>query len=138
GILDYGTVRKVGFGRPYGASWGEVFVNEKAFQLARYPNRGMLPIEEALAPGSIPREGDYANKGGTIRYTGKRLDSWVNESDPWIGGYFMWGYADDLIPVAGIDTIANSIHAAAATMYGMGDGMPYRTWYGFNLKSELD
>ena len=138
GIYDYGAVRKVGFARPYGNSWGEVFVDQKAFQLARYPNRGMLPIEEVLDTGSLPRIGDYSERGGIIRYSEQQVDKWADESDPWIGGYFMWGYADDMIPVARIDSVEKTIQAGAATMYGFGDGMPYRTWYGVNLKSELD
>lgn len=138
GIEDYGNIRKVGFGRPYGISWGEVFVNQKAFQLARYPNRGMLPIEEVLETGSLPRLGDYSDKGGVFRYTEQRIDKWVDEPDPWIGGYFMWGYADDMIPVGQIDSVEKTIKAATATMYGFADREAYRTWYGLNLRSELD
>lgn len=138
GIEDYGNIRKVGFGRPYGVSWGEVFVNQKAFQLARYPNRGMLPIEEALETGSLPWLGDYSDQGGVIRYTEPRVDKWVDEPDPWIAGYFMWGYADDLIPIGKIDTAEKTIKAGAATRNGFGDQKAYRTWYGVNLRSELD
>ena len=138
GITDYGNIRKVGFGRPYGPSWGEVFVNQKAFQLARYPNRGMLPIEEVLETGSLPRIGDYSDRGGVMRYTEPRIDKWADEPDPWIGGYFMWGYADDMIPIAKIDPTEKTIKAGAATMYGFADQEAYRTWYGINLRSELD
>ncbi len=138
GITEYGSIRKVGFGRPYGTAWGELFVNQKAFHLARYPNSGMLPIEEVLDTGSLPRLRDYSDRGGVFRYQGDRMDRWVDESDPWIGGYFMWGYADDMIPVAKIDATQKTIQAGAATMYGFAGNEPYRTWYGVNLKSELD
>ena len=138
GIQEYGRIRKVGFGRPYGASWGELFVNQRAFHLARYPNSGMLPIEEVLDAGSLPRLGDYSDRGGAFRYRESRIDKWVDEPDPWIGGYFMWGYADDMIPVAKVDSAEKTIRTGAATMYGFADKAPYRTWYGVNLKAELD
>ena len=138
GISDYGKIRKVGFGRPYGAAWGELFINKRAFHLARYPNEGMLQIKKVLDAGSVPRSGDYSNRGGTFSYKGSHMDKWANETDPWIGGYFMWGYADDMIPVSKIDSISKTIETGAATMYGFGDKKPFRKWYGINLKSELD
>lgn len=138
GISDYGKIRSVGFGRPYGVAWGELFINKKAYQLARYPNSGTIAIEKVLNKGSIPRNGDYTNKGGVFKYKESKIDSWTLEAEPWIAGYFMWGYADDMLPIDTIRVGEKTIQTKGATLYGFGDKEKYRRWYGLNLKAELD
>lgn len=138
GIVDYGNIRRLGFGRPYGTAWGELFVNKKAYHLARYPNTGMLPIKKVIDKGSIPRNKDYSNKGGIFKYSDKRIDAWANEQDPWIAGYFMWGYADDFLPIDTIRVAEKTIQSKGATLYGFGAKEKYRRWYGVNIKAELD
>lgn len=138
GIVDFGHIRMIGFGRPYGIAWGEVFINDRSLHLARYPNVGTMAIDKVLDTGSIPRVGDFSNRGATFKFKNEKVRKWALEADPWIAGYFMWGYADDMIPVKDIDTVNNTITVENATMYGFGDNKKYRTWYGINLKSELD
>lgn len=138
GIHDYGIIRNVGFGRPYGAAWGEFFVNNKPMHLSRWPNKGMIPMGKVLDKGSVPRHNDFANKGGEIKYDSLRINNWANEKDAWMSGYFMWGYADDMVKIASVDTVKHSLTTASATLYGYGDSKPWRNWYGVNLYSELD
>ncbi len=138
GIKDYGTIRNVGFSRPYGPSWAEIFVNTQPMHLARWPNEGMIPMGKAIDKGSIPRNGDFSDRGGILRYDSSRIDSWKNEKDAWMAGYFMWGYADDMVKIKNIDTVKKTIVTSSATLYGYGSGEPFRRWYGLNLLSELD
>ncbi|SFS85804.1 Right handed beta helix region [Zhouia amylolytica] len=138
GLDDYGNIRSVGFARPYGASWAELFVNKKPFHLSRWPNKGMIPIEEVLDKGSVPRNDDFSNLGGKFRYDSLRVDAWKYESDPWIAGYFMWGYADDMVSVKEINDTERTITTKIPTLYGFGDQKPWRKWYGVNILRELD
>ncbi len=136
--IPYGNIRNVGFARPYGSSWGELFINGRAYHLARWPNRGMIPMGRVLDPGAIPRDMDFSNRGGIISYDSVRINRWQKEREPWMSGYFKWGYADDMVRIAAIDTVHKTIRTASAAMYGYGSGAVYQQWYGVNLLSELD
>ncbi|WP_223549068.1 alpha-L-fucosidase [Aestuariivivens sp. NBU2969] len=138
GITNYGTLRHVGFARPYGPAWGEPFVNKKPLHLSRWPNQGMVPMGKVLDKGSVPRNDDFSNRGGLIKYNDARIDKWANETDVWMSGYFMWGYADDMVKIASVDTKAQTLKTASATLYGYGDSKPWRQWYGVNILAELD
>ena len=138
GITDYGEIRNVGFGRPYGPSWGEIFINGKPMHLARWPNEGMIPMGKVYDKGSIPRDEDYSSRGGIIQFDSSRINAWAKEKDAWMAGYFMWGYADDMVRIKSIDTVKKTISTASATLYGFGTGESWRRWYGVNILSELD
>ena len=138
GITDYGKIRNAGFARPYGPSWGEIFINDKPMHLAQWPNEGMIPMGKVLDKGSIPRDGDYSNRGGVIQYDSLRINTWAKEKDAWMAGYFMWGYADDMVRIKSIDTVNKTMFTASATLYGFGSGESWRRWYGVNILSELD
>ena len=138
GISNYGVLRNVGFSRPYGTAWGELFVNNKPLHLSRWPNKGMIPMGKVKNKGSVPRYDDFANRGGVIKYDSARIDKWIHETDAWMAGYFMWGYADDMVKIADINPKQNTITTASATLYGYGHGEPWRQWYGVNILAELD
>ncbi|UJH92662.1 hypothetical protein LZ575_09435 [Antarcticibacterium sp. 1MA-6-2] len=99
GITNYGELRNVGFSRPYGPAWGELFVNKKAMHLARWPNKGMVPTGKVLDKGSVPREDDFSDRGGIIQYDSLRINNWAKEKNIWMSGYFMHGYADDMVKI---------------------------------------
>lgn len=138
GITNYGDIRSVGFARPFGPSWGEVFINGKAMHLSRWPNKGMTPMGKVLDPGSIPRYNDFSKKGGVFKYDSERISSWNKPNDIWISGYFKWGYADDAVRLAKIDKKKKTITTAQPTLYGFDSGEHFRRWYAFNILEELD
>lgn len=138
GISNFGKLRNVGFSRPYGPAWGELFVNNKAMHLARWPNEGMIPMGKVLDRGSVPREDDFSDKGGVIKYDSLRINNWAQEKDVWISGYFMHGYADDQVQIKLIDNANQTLTTASATLYGFGNGKPWQKWYGLNILAELD
>lgn len=137
-ITDFGKLRNVGFSRPYGPSWGEIFVNGKPMHLAQWPNGSMIPMGKVLDAGSKPRDNDFANKGGVIQYDSLRVDRWIDEKNPWMAGYFNAGFADDMVKIESIDTSSKTITTSEATLYGFAHGHPWHTWYGVNILSELD
>jgi len=138
GIADYGRLRARGFRRPYIPAALELFVNDEPFRLARWPNDGVAPIGEVLDPGSIPRDGDFSNRGGRFTYDFDRADLWAQAEDVWLSGLFAYGFADDTIPVASIDTEHRTITMAQPHMYGIKSGRTWHGYYALNLLEEID
>ncbi len=139
GIRDLGKLRPVGFGRPYGPAWMEIFINGLPGKIARWPNNGTVPIHSVIDTGSIPRRGDTINRGGVFTYAETdRPSRWKEPQKAWISGFFMWGYAADAVPLKNIDTLNKTISTQIPTMYGYGSGKPWRAWYAYNLPEEID
>ena len=138
GIIDYGEMRNVGFRRPYGKSWAEIFVNGEPMHLAKWPNNGLVAIGKVLDSGSVPRNGDFTDRGGVFICDSSRILTWKNPEEVWITGYFNYGYADDAVRIASIDTKKKTIKTAGATLYGFNSGKPFNQWYAYNVKEELD
>ncbi|MHA4808424.1 right-handed parallel beta-helix repeat-containing protein [Flavitalea flava] len=139
GIRNLGQLRPVGFSRPFGVAWMEPYFNQVPGMLARWPNDSMLLIGKLIDSGSVPRYGDTTYRGGVFTYEGTdRPSRWRNPSNVWIAGYFMWGYADDAVPLQSIDTLQKKITTAIPTMYGFGTGKPYRAYYVYNIPEEID
>jgi hypothetical protein len=180
--VDPGKLHPVGFGRPFGPSWMEVFFNGTPGQIARWPNVGTVPIDSVLNGGSADtakkvvinghegeKEGliairpsetnrevvnfkptdiskkavkpaviDTAKKGGVFFYDDPRPSTWKEPQKVWLTGFFMWGYADDAVPVQKIDTIRRIIKTALPTRYGFGSGKPWRAYYAYNIPEEID
>jgi alpha-glucosidase len=138
GILDYGKIRPKGFGRPYTPAAMELFCNQQAMQLARWPNDSLVPIGKVLDPGSIPRNGDQSHRGATFKYEIDRPARWSQAKDIWIAGLFHYGYADDAVEVSTLDTEARTISTRQETMYGFESGKEFQRWFAFNLLEEID
>ena len=178
--IDPGVLRPVGFGRPMSPSWMEVFINGMPGQIARWPNKGTIPIDSVLNGGSTDtgkkagikpvelKEGligvhpseddrsvtefkptepakkpetkpiDTTKRGGTFTYDDLRPSDWKEPQKVWLTGFFMWGYADDAVPVKKIDTIRRIITTALPTKYGFGSGKPWRAYYAYNIPEEID
>lgn len=138
GITNYGELKQYGHSRPVVPAPLELFFNNRPMQLARYPNLGEIAVGKVIDPGSIPRYGDYSNRGGTFVYTDPRESRWAGEKDVWLQGTFKWGYSDDMIRVKSIDTVKHEITLATASIYGLGSGMPYQQYVALNILDELD
>lgn len=138
GINDYGEMRNVGFRRPYGKSWAEIFVNGEPMHLAKWPNHSLVTMGKVLDAGSVPRNGDYSDRGGLFVCDSSRILRWKNPGEIWITGYFNYGYADDAVRIAMINRKDKTIKTAGATLYGFNSGKPFNKWYAYNIKEELD
>jgi hypothetical protein len=140
GVDRIAKLYPVGYYRPFVPAWTEVFFNHIPGELARWPNKGSIAIDSVFDTGAIPRNGDYAKRGGIFRY-GKnvhRPSTWLQPENAFISGYFNPGYAVDNLPIKTIDTVKRSIEAGASTMYGIASGKPWRAWYAYNLPEEID
>lgn len=139
GITNTGKLRMTGFTRPFAPVWLEIFTDDTPGKLARWPNKGNVPIHSVLDTGSIPRWGDSTNRGGTFTYKDiNRPSRWKEPNKAWIAGFFMWGYADDAVPLKGIDTLKQTLTTLKPHSYGFGSGKPWRAWYAYNLPEEID
>lgn len=138
GINDYGEIKNIGFARPVVPAWGELFVNGQSMHLARWPNKGMIRMGKVVEPGSVPRNGDFKNKGATIKYDSARISKWKYTENMWISGYFHYGYADDALNISKIDTTKNELSTHFPTMYGFNSSYHWNRYYIFNVLEELD
>ncbi len=138
GITDFGKLRQYGHSLPVVTAQMELFFNDRPMQLARYPNWGQIPMGKVVDPGSVPRYGDFSNRGGTFLYTDPRTARWAGLDDVWLQGTFMWGYADDMIHVASIDTVTHEIKLSSPHLYGLGSGEAFREYVALNILDEID
>ena len=138
GIKDYGILNPKGFTRPYTPMSMELFCNGKPMILARWPNKGFEPMGAVLDPGSIPRNGDFSNRGGTFKFGSDRPLRWTKASDTRLSGFFCYGYADDAVKIAKLDTINKTFTTVQPHIYGFKSGANFQSWYAFNLLEEID
>jgi hypothetical protein len=138
GIDDYGVLRPVGFARPFGPTWAEVFVNGEPYSLARWPNDSTLKMGKIIDAGSVPRDGDFSNRGGEFTFDTDRPLSWKSYDDIWISGYFMRGWAEDAVELAGIDTEKKVFKTKQPSLYGFGTGAKFNRWFVYNVLEEVD
>lgn len=130
------NLHPTGFGRPNRTAWNELFVDDKPLTISCWPNDSMLLIGNVLVAGN--KEDKKAGKLPVFQYKSDRPKNWKNASNVWIGGYFGYGYADDMVPVKEIDTENSTIYAGDFTTYQFLTGTDYRRWYALNLIEEID
>jgi len=138
GIADYGILTQTGFGHPLKASAMELFINGKPGHLARWPNDSIIPVEKVIDQGSVSAEGDKDKRGGKFTYAGNHPSLWKNSDDIWIFGYFRYGWADDAIQLASIDTLGKVIATIQPHQYGFSSGQKWNGWYAYNIPEEID
>jgi parallel beta-helix repeat protein len=138
GIRDFGQHKQFGHSIAVSPAPLEVFFNHEPLTLARYPNTGSLLLGKIIDPGSVPRTGDYTERGGTFTYTDPRHASWVGQRDIWLQGTFNYGFADDYLRVESIDPEKKQVKLVQPHLYGLGAGQPYQQYVAHNILEELD
>jgi len=138
GISDFGEHRQYGHALPVCPAPLELFFNGEPMTLARYPNKGAIPIGKVLDPGSVPRYGDYSGRGAVFEYTDARHALWAGQKDVWFQGTFNYGYADDCIRVESIDVRTKQVKLAQPSLYGVASGKPFQAYVARNILDELD
>ena len=138
GITDFGKMSARGFRRPYVNPGLELFFDGDAMQIARWPNTGFVPIGKVVDKGSVPREDDFENRGGTFHYKYDRADQWKEADDIYVSGNWKAPFADDTLKVEKIDTEQKTIKLAYAHMYGIASGPEWCNYFVMNLLEEID
>ncbi len=142
GVTDYGQFGPRGFARPTLPAPVELFVDGTPLRIARWPNPGepRIPLGEVLDMGSVPRHGDDSNRGGVFRYVTERAERWTEAEDLHVSGIFTWGFADDTVKIAKIDTEAGTFTTVQPHRYGFGNSHQKSLWewHAVNLLEEID
>ena len=166
GITDYGEMNVYGAGLSYfwaadievpDAQAPELFFNDEAMHIARYPNAddgdGWLYIKEVIDPGDaiqnwtiyhevdkfVPEEErTYPPKGSIFKVddaTKERIANWGEASDPWVYGYWKETWSDQSMPVESMDTETGIVK----TKYPSGKTMTAgKYFYFYNMLEEVD
>lgn len=148
GIADYGILKQHGFGLIPEPTPLELFINSEPQTLARYPNEGILNIGRVYDKGSIPRVGDFTNRGAEFGYEFDRPAGWTKANDIWLHGKFSYGFNDDNLKVERIDQDKKSFKVVQPHIYGVFSctyanaqeqaGLSVRGYYAYNLLEEID
>jgi len=129
GIVEYGAIEDVSFGRAVVPMEMDLFVGGKPMQLARWPNEGWATI------GTVTK-GEH---GGEFTYSGEEPARWVGLKDIWIHGYLRYEWADGYEKIKSIDPAHHLIDLEHArnpgANYGIAAGQRYCV---FNVLEELD
>ncbi len=124
----------------------ELFFNDEAMTLARYPNEGWLKIadvpqfgEELIYKGNLPHKRFGIPVGrhyGRYTYESDRPERWHKTEDIWMHGYWSWDWSETYNKIEKIDAIKKEIYPAAP-YNGTGYTKEQR-FYFLNILEELD
>ncbi|MFO7724786.1 MAG: right-handed parallel beta-helix repeat-containing protein [Oceanipulchritudo sp.] len=130
-----------------GAGPLQLYHNEEAMPLARYPDKGWVRVADVPQEAGPPiREGHHSDRRdgkvptgrhyGAITYAGDRPSSWASHEDIWVHGYWTWDWAESTQRIEQLDTERRRITLAEPHhRYGYTSGQRY---YYFNIPEELD
>lgn len=138
GIHNYGTNKQYGHALPVIPAPLELFFNDEPLPMACYPNSGYLKVGKVIDPGSVPRTGDKSNRGAKFHYEDHRIDKWAAKKDIWLQGTFNYGFADDCIEIASIDSVKKIISLQSPHLYGVASGRDFQQYVALNIPEELD
>ncbi len=149
GISNFGQLTQHGFGRIPEPAPLELFIHEKRQPLARYPNTGKLLIGKIYDPGSTTSADTL--RGACFGYEYNRPERWLEARDAWLYGRFSYGFCDDHLGIAAIDTAAKTITTEHPHIYGVFPGIyadtnywremagrSLRGYFVYNLLEEMD
>jgi hypothetical protein len=129
GISDVGKL-------PPSSQPAELFFNDRALLLARWPNDGFVRIVQTAGNEPLDVRGIKGDKVGVFIYEGDRPSRWIDETDLWLHGYWFWDWADEYQRVRAIDIARKTIALDPPYHhYGYRAGMRY---YAVNVLAELD
>lgn len=127
GINDYGNPAANGI---------ELFFNNRAMTLARWPNTGFAKLTDVLGKTEVNVRGTKGTVEGIFRYDGERPQRWTSEQDAWVHGYWFWDWSDQRHRIKTINVDQQTIEVQPPYHgYGYRKG---QWFYGFNLLSEID
>lgn len=134
GIKDFGEMGG-GFGLKGGPGL-ELFFNDEAMTLSRYPNEGFIKITGVEGPTEIAWGNATGRVEGIFTYEGDRPERWKGESEAWVLGYWFHDWAEQRQRIESIDVAARRMTLEKPYHhYGYREG---RWFYGFNLLCEID
>jgi hypothetical protein len=157
GLYEYGVKRNRGFALDIVPADMELFIDNKAMEVAGWPNHGRrVQVGEVISPARLgeldigkelldpENPGQYKKydlsdyKGGIIKYDYERADRWGKAKDAFAFGYMGWGFSDNNFPIEFIDTENKTIHFKCPSVTGISNHAYYNTYRVYNLLEEID
>lgn len=131
GIADYGEILQFGMGLPSVVSPPQLYADDQAMTLARWPNEGYVRIKSVIDRGANGTKG----KGGVFTYDDNRPANWKKTDDIWMYGFWKQAWADSNTKVASIDLEKKAITTVQPHKYGYDAVGKY---YYYNILEEID
>ena len=75
----------------------ELFFNQQAMTLARWPNEGYTLVEE------VPPQDEEDGTGGQFTYLDHRVEGWGEEKEAWLHGFWRYQWSDEHLRIESID-----------------------------------
>jgi hypothetical protein len=115
----------------------EVFFQDRAMTLARYPNQGYLKIANVLDAQGAVTEREANTPEGKFVCDDPRPARWAHEHGIWLHGFWVWDWADLRIPLGSVDPTARTISLGPSP--GRSFHLRKGQWfYAENVLPELD
>ncbi|MBL7132632.1 MAG: right-handed parallel beta-helix repeat-containing protein [Phycisphaerae bacterium] len=132
GIRDLGALSR---GALHGGPMLELFFNDRAMPISRWPNKGWAKYGRVIDKGSIPRWAEKPDRPGVLEYTGDRPKRWAKAPEIFLHGYWHHDWYDDVLKVAKLDAQKRRITFTTPHTYGLRSGRRYAA---LNLLEEID
>jgi hypothetical protein len=115
----------------------ELFFDDRPMTLARYPNEGYMHLAEVLDAQGVVKGGKANTPEGRFVCDDPRSARWAGEKGIWLHGFWVWDWADERIPLGGVDAATNTLSLAAkpGRTYDLRKG---QWFYAENVLPELD
>ncbi|WP_441003645.1 right-handed parallel beta-helix repeat-containing protein [Pseudocolwellia agarivorans] len=127
GITDFGSAKSGGV---------NLYFNNMKMNISRYPNHGYLKIEELVEPDTRVVRGYKGSKTGKFYYKEDSINSWSDDKNILMSGYWFWDWKDQIHEVDSINTISKIITVKKPYHhYGYRKGQEY---FAYNILAELD
>lgn len=146
--LSGSDIQQTGFNLPAVPPPPELFVDNVAQTIARYPNDGTVSVGTVLsqtnpAPNVVhdDSDGDPTLTAAavatpvTFTYTDPELTNWATYDNVWMQGQFYYSWADGNVEISSVDVANQTITTVSDSYYGFLEGQPY---YYYNVLEELD
>jgi len=112
----------------------ELFFRDQPMTLARYPNQGYMRIADVLdGQGQVIKSPQATTPSGRFVCDDPRPARWAGEKGIWLHGFWVWDWADQRVPLGGVDPAQHVI--------SLGGGCEVRKgqwFYAENVLPELD
>ena len=117
----------------------EVFVDDVAYDLARYPNKQADSDEGWLYVGDVIHEGaswDWElGLSPKFYYSDTHIESWASYDDVHVAGYLAWDFYNDDVKLKSIDKKNKTLTLQSTTVAGAQKG---KRFFFYNVLDELD
>ena len=125
----------------------ELFSNEKAMQIARFPNQGWLEIPKVVDRGVAPvdrtkDEWEFGVRPAVFEFSEEEPKRWDVSKGIWLMGFWCHDWFAETIKLGAIDTEKKQFTTEVNSRYGVGNHSAWHTakrrYFALNLLEELD